>query len=183
MNWPLDCGAGGQHVVRAGLDGFHHPEEIRYRQGRDCPTGYYEDSFDYDSVHQYLLNPLGPGGTRDYRAARFDYRNGTEQEHLPTKAPDDAILIFEGVMLFRPELDHAWDYRVLVHITFEEALSRAVVRDREHFGSEAEVRRKHATRFGPGQQQYLDRHQPHSKADVVVDNTKPDLPALCFRAS
>ena len=35
--------ARGRSVIRASIDGFHNPREIRHQQGRDCPKGYYED--------------------------------------------------------------------------------------------------------------------------------------------
>lgn len=171
----------GRHVVRASLDGFHHPEEIRYQQGRDCPIGYYEDSFDYDSVQRNLLEPLGPEGDLQYRPAAFDYRSGEAVQPGLQKAPSDAILIFEGVMLFRPELDSGWDYRILVHVDPEVSLARALVRDREHFGSEEDVRRKHALRFGPGQGHYLEQQRPQEKADAVLDNSQFDQPHLRFK--
>ena len=37
-------------VIRASVDSFHHPRAIRYRQGRDSPQGFFEDSYDYASL-------------------------------------------------------------------------------------------------------------------------------------
>jgi uridine kinase len=34
----------------------------------------------------------------------------------------NAILLFDGVFLLRPELDTLWDYRVFVSVDFEIAL-------------------------------------------------------------
>jgi uridine kinase len=31
-------------------DDFLQPPEVRYRQGRESPSGYYEDSFDYERL-------------------------------------------------------------------------------------------------------------------------------------
>jgi len=33
--------------------------------GRDSPVGFYLDSFDYAGLKKVLLDPLGPGGSRD----------------------------------------------------------------------------------------------------------------------
>jgi uridine kinase len=38
-------------VVRASIDHFHHPKVIRYRQGKDSATGYYEYAHDYRSFY------------------------------------------------------------------------------------------------------------------------------------
>jgi len=37
----------GREVIRASVDGFHHPRAVRYTRGPDSPEGYYLDSFDY----------------------------------------------------------------------------------------------------------------------------------------
>jgi uridine kinase len=54
----------GVPVIRASVDGFHHPREIRYRLGRDSPEGFYRDSYDLDALQRELLDPLSPGGSR-----------------------------------------------------------------------------------------------------------------------
>jgi len=33
-----------REVIRASIDGFHNAREMRHRQGRGSPRGYYEDS-------------------------------------------------------------------------------------------------------------------------------------------
>ena len=54
----------GRQVVRASIDGFHHPEAIRRRRGSLSAEGYYRDSFDHATLAEELLLPLGPGGDR-----------------------------------------------------------------------------------------------------------------------
>jgi uridine kinase len=34
----------GRPVIRASVDGFHNPRELRYRRGRASPEGFYLDS-------------------------------------------------------------------------------------------------------------------------------------------
>jgi hypothetical protein len=46
-----------------------------------------------------------------------------------TAAPVDAVLIFEGVFLMRPELIDRWDLRIFVSAAFEETVARARSRD------------------------------------------------------
>ena len=94
----------GREVIRASVDGFHHPRAHRYRQGSDSPTGCYEDTFDYSAVRRLLLEPLGPSGSRRYRRACFDFRTDTAVREPAATADPDAILLFDGVFLQRPEL-------------------------------------------------------------------------------
>jgi uridine kinase len=66
--------ARGRPVIRASIDGFHHPARIRHGRGPASPEGYYQDSFNYQRLAESLLVPLGPGGSRRYVPAVFDYR-------------------------------------------------------------------------------------------------------------
>jgi uridine kinase len=84
-------------------------------------------------------------------------------------------------MLFRTELDDAWDYRVFVHADFDISLDRALARDLDHFGSEEAIRRKHSLRFRPAQQRYLAETRPADVADAWIDNNNPEYPVLELR--
>ncbi len=170
--------AHGYPVIRASLDSFHHSREVRHRRGTLSPEGYYYDSFDYPALKSQLLEPLGPGGSLRYRMALFD---GRAEAALPT--PDrmaalHSILLFDGVFLFRPELEDCWDLRIWVEATFEVALSRAIQRDSEMFGGEAAVRERYERRYIPGQRLYLEQSQPREQAHLIVDNNDPLHPVL-----
>jgi uridine kinase len=41
------------------------------------------------------------------------------------------LVAIDGVFLLCPELNALWDYRLFVHVDFEVALQRAMVRDEE----------------------------------------------------
>jgi pantothenate kinase len=64
--------ARGREVIRASIDGFHNPREIRHRQGRSSPRGYYEDSFDADNQTNSLQAHQPP--QVNPRLARLDLR-------------------------------------------------------------------------------------------------------------
>ena len=159
----------GRPVIRATVDGFHRPREERYRRGSDSPEGYYHDSFDYDSARGELLEQLGPGGSLRYRTATFAFP--TDQfvyERLQTAQPD-AILLFDGIFLMRPELNDLWDFRIFLEIGFEESLERTVRHNAEGMDSEEALRERYEKRYIPGQRLYLDSVKPREIADVVVE--------------
>jgi uridine kinase len=168
----------GRPVIRAGVDGFHHPRAHRVRKGADCPVGYYADSFDYGAMSRDILEPLGPEGSRRYREAAFDFRTDSCPDHPWRKAPENAILLFEGVFLFRPELDGYWDYRIFVATEFDVTRQRAMSRDEVLMGGADVVSARYDQRYIPGQQFYLDEVDPESKADVVIDNNDPFNPQV-----
>ena len=168
----------GRPVIRASTDGFYRSRQERYRQGQLSPEGYYEDSFDYESIREDLLEQLGPGGSMRYRSVIYD--SITEvfvYERLQSASPD-AVLLFDGVFLLRPELRDVWDFCVFVHVDFEVALRRALERDIARFGSPESVRERYQNRYIPGQQLYLESVEPQKHADVVIDNNEPENPVL-----
>jgi len=167
----------GRPVIRASIDGFHRPRSARYQRGADSPEGYYHDSFDYTALRAALLEPLGPGGTRQYRRAVFDYRSDSPVEEPLRAAPADAVLLFDGVFLLRPELDECWDYRVFVAVDFEIAVARAIARDRAR-GADETIAARYWTRYVPGQRIYLQTVRPQEHAKVVVENDDPAHPVL-----
>jgi hypothetical protein len=45
------------------VDDFMHVRSVRHRRGRNSPEGYFHDSYDYESLTRYVLEPLaGSGG-------------------------------------------------------------------------------------------------------------------------
>lgn len=168
----------GRPLIRASIDGFHHPARIRYRRGANSPEGYYHDSFNYQALTASLLTPLGPGGSRQYVRAVFDYRTDSEVQIPIQVAEADAVLLFDGVFLLRSELMEYWDYTIFVEAAFEVTLARAERRDAVLFGSVEEIRRRYKQRYIPGQKIYFDECRPKERAQVVVDNNDPQNPII-----
>lgn len=165
-------------VIRASIDGFHRPRLKRYRRGPDSPEGYYEDSFDYRLLREELLYPLGLDGNMHYRRAVFDVHKDAFLPLFREEASPNAILLFDGVFLLRPELTDQWDYQIFVDVTMEEALRRAMKRDLPLFGSAEAVQTRYLQRYFPGQKLYLEAFHPEKKADIVVENDNPTNPHL-----
>ncbi len=172
--------AQGRPVIRASIDGFHHPRSIRYRRGPDSPEGYYQDSFDYTALRALLLDPLGPRGNGQYCRAVFDVHADSRLALAEEQAPASAVLLFDGVFLLRPELADRWDYHILVSVTMEIALERAMRRDLALFGSPEMIQARYRQRYFPGQRIYYDIASPREQADVIIDNNDLAHPQLIF---
>lgn len=170
--------ARGRPVIRASLDSFHRPRAERYQRGAASPEGYYLDTFDTAALRDALLVPLGPGGSRRYRRASFDFRTDRAVHAPLEEAPADAVLIVDGVFLLRPELVAHWDYRILVEVPFAVVLERALRRDLALFGSAEAVRARYQQRYIPGQQLYFAAERPQQRADAIVRNEDPANPVL-----
>ena len=176
----------GRPVIRASIDGFHRPRSERYRQGADSPEGYYADSCDYSALRNALLGPLGPlgpHGGRRFRRSIFDYRTDTPITAEEELAPEDSILLFDGIFLLRPEINELWDYRIFVDAPFAATIERAILRDSDLFGSAEVTRARYLERYIPGQQIYLASVDPLQRAQAIVHNEDPEHPSLAFSAS
>ncbi len=169
--------AQGREVIRASIEGFLLPRSQRYQRGEYSAEGCYYDSFDFDALHRVLLDPLGPGGDRRFQQAVYDRPTETTLSQPVTTAPADAVLLFDGVFLLRPELIDRWDLRIFVSAAFEVVLDRARTRDLALFGSATEVERRHRERYRPSQQFYFDTVRPTDHADIIVHNDEPQQPA------
>lgn len=170
-----------QIVITSSIDNFHYPREIRYRRGADSPEGYYRDSFDYQTLKSILLEPLGPDGNRQIRTSAFDHRKNTPTETSSSIAPEDAILLFDGIFLLRPELADLWDITIYVDINFDTCLQRALIRDLNLFGDGDELISRYRSRYILGQQIYLGSCQPKKHADIIMQNDNPEKPSILYR--
>ena len=173
--------AQGREVIRASIESFLLPRSVRYRRGEDSPEGCYEDSFDFAAMHRVLLDPLGPGGDRRYREAVYHKGTDSAVPEVLVSATSNAVLLFDGVFLLRPDLVDGWDLSIFVSASFDETVARARIRDQERHTSAGEVERRYRSRYIPSQQRYFDTVRPTEHADVIVHNDELEHPAWQVR--
>jgi uridine kinase len=164
----------GRPVIRASVDGFHNPKAVRYQRGRHSSKGFFEDSYNYSALKRYLLDPLSPGGSRQYRRAFFDHvRDGVvpanDLEALPS-----SILLIDGIFLHRPELLAYWDASVFLRTAFVVSVARCAARD----GSSPDPAAPSNQRYVEGQRLYLKCCQPETKATFVIDYNDLSAPFI-----
>lgn len=180
----LELRQAGRVVIQATVDGFHNPRSIRYRRGEASPEGYFHDSFNYNSITDRLLVPLGPGGNRSYQTAVYDYRTDQVVDAPSQFAPDDAVLLFDGIFLQRPEISGYWDLSLYVDVSVDIALERATDRYLARNGQAGELLdvntllKRYKLRYIPAQQHYSDGCHPKESADIVVDNNDLHRPFI-----
>ncbi len=169
-----ECGAS---TIRISLARYLNPQSVRYAQGRTSPRGFYEDSYDYQKFHDEVLEPLGREGSGRYRTAAYDLETEAPVTSPWQVAPDEAVVIIDGLFLHRKEFatsrtQKVWDYSVWLDVPFEEAYRR--LHDREGFS--VDPRDPSNARYYEGQKLYLQECRPQEKADVVIENSQPHAP-------
>ena len=167
--------AQGRDVIRATIDDFLFPRARRYPRGEFSAEGCYFDAHDHDALNRVLLDPLGPGGDRRFQCAVYDHTTDAVLSPPVRTAPADAVLVFDGVFLMRPELIDRWDLRIFVSTALEKTVDRAVIRERG-VSSRADVERRWRERYLPSQRLYFAAVRPTDRVDIIVHNDQPQRP-------
>ena len=167
--------ARGRQVIRASVDGFHHPRAIRYLRGRASPEGFYRDSYDLAALDRELLGPLGPGGHGRHRTRVFDVAADAPDVAPLARAAQASVLVVDGIFLHRPELAGRWSWSLWLAVERATSLARCVARD----GSGSPDPGHEANRrYVEGQRLYVAEAAPHERATHVIDNNDVDSPVL-----
>jgi uridine kinase len=156
----------GIAVLRASVDGFHHPPSIRYRRGRRSPEGFFLDSYDYRAVRRLLLEPLTGSGERRIVRRVYDVHAEEPVEAVTESVADIEVLVFDGIFLHRPELRDLWDLSVFLEVDFEVSIPRGAGRGYGDPDPAAESNK----RYVEGQKLYLATCRPRERATWVIDN-------------
>lgn len=173
-----EVAARGRPSIRISMDGYHQPRARRHRRGRYSAQGYYEDAYDFSSLRERVLVPLGPAGDRRYCPAIIDLASDEALGHQTSVAAPNAVLIVDGTFLLRPELIHHWDQCVFLNTPFAEALARGLSRDGESLGGAAAARTLYERRYHAACRLYLETLKPAERASIVVNNDDVDKPRI-----
>ncbi len=170
--------ATGRTVVLVDSDGFHHVRARRYRQGRESAQGYYDDAYDFGSLTERVLLPLGPGGTRDYAIRVHDLASDATIDGETAQAPPDAVVLFAATFIQRDRLRDLWDEVIYLDVHEEVATARGVARDRDLLGGPAAARAAYEARYMAACKLYVNEQDPSGRASILIDNTDPDAPLI-----
>jgi len=164
----------GRPVIRAGVDGFHHPRPVRYRRGRKSPEGFFRDSYDYAALAAVLLEPLSPGGSGRFRRQVFDVEADRPVHAPEERAQPRAILLFDGIFLHRPELRPFWDVSIFLRVEWAR-------NHRARAAGGVDPQDAHQRRYADGQALYFRECRPWDHATLVIDNDDLAAPFIVHR--
>ncbi|MBL6990773.1 MAG: hypothetical protein ISR65_13390 [Bacteriovoracaceae bacterium] len=148
------------------LDDFHNEKKVRY-QLDDKVESYIKCAFDLDKIEKNILLPLKMNGSVNTTLNLLDLDSDTFINNKTFEIRPNSIVLFEGVMLFRPPLDQYIDYRVFIDISFSQMVPRALRRDG---GSVEEVSKVYQDKRIPIQKKYFEIFKPKQRSDLVVLN-------------
>lgn len=129
---------------------------------------FYENAIRFDQFFKQLVLPL-----RDRRSLQLvaDFTEETASSYRPHTYDfkDVAVVVVEGIFLFKPEYRKHFDLRIWVDCSFPTALARAIGRSQEGL-SPANTIAAYETIYFPAQRIHLAQDQPREHADLIFDN-------------
>ena len=155
----------GGRAVRVSEDDYHHPREVRWRQGRSSPQGFFEDSYDLDRLESLVLQPFRDEGRYVPRVHDVATDDQIAPEWHAVEPP--AVLVADGLFLHRDELVERWDRSMFLDVPFHESVRRMAERD----GTHPDPDHPSMQRYVEGQRLYFRTCSPDQRATWVVDNT------------
>lgn len=166
--------ASGRPVIQVSADDWHQQRALRHARGRTSPEGFWLDSYDYPRLRAEVLDPLGPGGSREYRLHGHSLETDEVLRGPTLTAPEGAVVVVDGLFLQRAELQGCFEFVVWLDVPFEETARRMAVRD----GTPPDPDDPAMERYVGGQRRYFAECAPWSGADLVIDNTDVERPRI-----
>jgi hypothetical protein len=84
------------------------------------------------------------------------------------------VLVLDGLFLHRDELHDLWELSVFLDVPFDVTAARMAARD----GSSPDPHHPSMRRYVDAQRTYFESCSPAKRADLVIDNSDWDRPAL-----
>lgn len=167
----------GHAAFQAKIDDFHAPREKRYARGLTSGPGRYHDSYDYSAFRRVLVEPFLMAGSTGFVSAFWDWRRDQPIEPKWLTAPEDAILVVNGVFLQRPELRGLFNYVIWLEVPFGDAWARLVAAEPTAHDDDALARSEAGIKL------YLKEVKAADSANAVYDNSDPSHPRRLFADS
>jgi uridine kinase len=135
---------------------------------------YYDRYYDLAMCDQVLRTFMEGGG-----AVEIPAWDNAADRNVGTRTIDlsASVVIVEGVFPRRmPTIESGLG--IYLATSEDEARRRILERDQKKGRSEAEVTRRIDHRYFPTQRRYHAQFSPQERADVLVDNERPDAPRI-----
>lgn len=169
----------GKKNIIIHFDDFHYPLSSIIWETNNLDSeveAFYNHAFNYDKLIQDILRPLTRDGYLKKRIATFNWSTDQYDLEQSFEIDEDTIVLLEGMLLFRPEVNDYLTYKIFLDVSAEEILTRGKGRDVPKFGNW--IIEKYETRYIPVYLRYLSEDRPNVAADLVIDNNDFNHPKI-----
>lgn len=167
-----------RRIIRISLDDFMNERSVRRTPTTSEGESCYKYTFNFESFKRYVLEPLQPNGSYIYKKKIFDHSTEKSIFTEDQKADNDAIVIVDGVFLFRKDLVNYWNLKILLEVGDETAIERGARRDIDRFGNYGDAQKKYINRYIPSQTIYYREVSPDKLADIIINNDDYESPFI-----
>jgi len=167
-----------RQIIRISIDDFMNERSIRYTPAESAGRSCYEHTFNFNDFTRYVLRSLHQASEWTYKDKIFDHATDTVMISSDKVADANAIVIVDGVFLYKKELVDYWDIKILLQTDDDVVIERGARRDEQRIGSYEEARQKYIDRYIASQTIYFNEEDPERAADIIVDNNDVRAPFL-----
>lgn len=144
---------------------FLRPASLRYERGRTDPDAFFDDWLDVAGLRRELLDPAGPGGSRQIVESLHDPVRDRATRAPYITVPDNAVILLHGPLL----LGWGLPFDLTIHL-------------RQSAAALARRLPEELSWTVPAYQRYEEIVDPAGVADIVVRCDDPARPAVIVKA-
>ncbi len=160
------------------IDDFCNKRAIRYSSELPCWEQHYYNNFDYMKFERDILKEARITGKIEFIDFVLDTIEDEYTKKLDVSLDSEGILIVEGIFIFKNEFKKYYDYSIMLVVEIDEQLRRASERDIFKNVNLKMLLNKYNDRYIPAYKLYENIDMPYSFVDLIVDNTKVDMPNI-----
>ncbi len=129
---------------------------------------FYYHAIRFEEMLRDVIVPLRSSRSHEVEA-NIAEETGTRYQRRTFKFENAAVVIVEGIFLFKQALREYFDLRIWIDCSFATALSRALERTQERLPPAATIR-AYETIYFPAQRIHMDHDHPRDCADLIINN-------------
>jgi uridine kinase len=167
-----------RQIIRISIDDFMNERAVRYTPTESAGRSCYNYTFNFQDFIKYTLEPLKQSDGWSYKDKIFDHATDVKMISPDKLANHDAIVIIDGVFLYKHDLVKYWDVKILLEVEDTIVIDRGAQRDEARIGSYEEAKQKYIDRYISSQTIYFEEEKPERVADVVVNNNDISSPFI-----
>lgn len=160
------------------IDDFCNKKAIRYSGELPCREQHYYNNFDYMKFEREILKEARITGKIEFIDFVLDTIEDEYTKKLNVSLDSEGILIVEGIFIFKNEFKKYYDYSIMLVVEIDEQLRRASERDIFKNVNLKMLLNKYNDRYIPAYKLYENIDMPCSFVDLIIDNTKIDMPNI-----
>jgi len=169
-----------RQVIRINVDDFMNERSVRYTEAASAGEGCYKYTFNFEAFKKYALEPLRPNGSYVYKNKVFDHATDKSMLAEDQKADSNAIVIIDGVFLFKKDLVDFWNLKILLETSDDVVIERGARRDETRIGNYDDARKKFIDRYIASQTIYYHEVSPDKLADIIINNDDYESPSIKY---